>query len=73
MTSREFLKRLHVASNRAREEMLAQGRSGGKYGQALAGEGRLGGYLQALSDVDGMLRLGQLLSNNPDSKRWWQS
>lgn len=57
MRAAAFLKRLKLA--RARTMALMTGAHDGSfYARGLSSEGWLGGYLQALDDVDAMLRHG---------------
>lgn len=56
MRKRELEKRIDAAMENVKAEIGRNARSGGLYGRGLSGEGYAGGYLQALSDIDGLLR-----------------
>lgn len=49
--SKGIKRRLSAAESRVTELINAQAREGGMYARGLAGEGYLGGYRDALSDV----------------------
>lgn len=54
MTRREFFRHWRVARQRASEAMAS--RPDTFYGRGLSTEGWVGGYLQALDDIDAVLR-----------------
>jgi hypothetical protein len=67
MKVRDFLKRLAEAERRASAHVSALAQNGGRNASGLASEGYMGGYLQALHDVDAMLRHGY----PTDPRRLW--
>lgn len=58
MTRKEFFTRLKDAREKVNREIAGNSSSGGLYARGLASEGYAGGYRDALSDCEAMLRHG---------------
>ena len=68
--ARGIIRRLRRASDRVRQEILLQAMDGGKYAGALSTEGWIGGYRQALRDVNAVLSGWE--PNDPRTGSYWE-
>lgn len=69
MHASELLKRMKSARANVAAEILGNANRGGPFAGGLSAEGYAGGYLQALDDIDALLRHGY----PTDPRSYWSN